>query len=54
MLDITVGEYFLPKGENIGHKGIVPKIKAKDDPKTHRDEALPKALDVLSAKASAN
>jgi carboxyl-terminal processing protease len=54
VLDITVGEYFLPKGENIGHKGIVPKIKAKDDPKTARDEALPKALDVLSARARAN
>jgi carboxyl-terminal processing protease len=54
VLDMTVGEYFLPNGENLGHKGIVPKIKARDNPKTKRDEGLPTALDALSAKASAN
>ncbi|MDQ3435023.1 MAG: S41 family peptidase [Actinomycetota bacterium] len=53
VLDITVGEYFLPSGENIGKKGIVPSVKAKDDPETDRDEALPKALRTLAEKAAA-
>ena len=52
-LKLTVGEYFLPNGENIGHKGIVPTVKAKDDPKTKRDEALPIALRELAKKATA-
>lgn len=51
VLDITVGEYFLPKGENIGKKGIVPGVKAKDDPRTTRDEALPVALDAVPKRA---
>ena len=53
LLDLTVGEYFLPSGENIGKKGIVPTVKAKDDPKTERDEALPVALRELAKKAAA-
>jgi carboxyl-terminal processing protease len=48
VLDITVGEYFLPSGKNINKIGIKPSVKAPDDPKTARDEALPKALDALS------
>ena len=43
-LDLTVGSYFLPSGENISGKGIEPSVKAKDDPKTDRDEALPTAV----------
>ena len=50
ILDLTVGSYFLPKGENLAHKGIVPTAPARDVPKTARDEALPVALDVLYAK----
>ena len=46
-LDLTVGEYFLPDGENISDKGIEPETKAVDKPRTKRDEALPEALDVL-------
>nr|MBA3299700.1 S41 family peptidase [Thermoleophilaceae bacterium] len=34
LLDLTVGEYFLPGGENIGKKGVRPTVKATDDPKT--------------------
>jgi carboxyl-terminal processing protease len=51
-LDITVGEYFLPSGRNIGGggvakgKGISPDVKALDDPKTKPDEALDKAVGV--------
>jgi carboxyl-terminal processing protease len=43
-LDLTVGSYYLPSGENISGKGIPPEIKAKDEPKTKRDEALPVAV----------
>jgi carboxyl-terminal processing protease len=55
-LDITAGQYFTPKGRNLGGKGvqtgkgIVPDVKAKDDPKTRPDEALDKALAVADAK----
>jgi carboxyl-terminal processing protease len=50
-LDLTVGSYFLPDGENLAHKGIVPTVPARDLPKTKRDEAMPIALAVLAAKA---
>jgi carboxyl-terminal processing protease len=50
VLDLTVGSYYLPDGENLAHKGIVPTVPARDLPKTKRDEALPIALDVLAAK----
>jgi carboxyl-terminal processing protease len=50
VLDITVGEYFLPKGSNINGKGIKPSVKAVDDPETERDEALPKALETLAGQ----
>ena len=49
-LDITVGEYFLPSGRNLGGggvsrgSGIKPDVYAKDNPKTPRDEALQTAL----------
>ena len=51
LLDITVGQYFLPNGENIGDKGVKPTVKARDDVDTERDEALPVALDELAEKA---
>jgi carboxyl-terminal processing protease len=53
LLDLTVGEYFLPSGENIGKKGVRPTVKAVDNPKTNRDEALPVALRTLAEKAAA-
>jgi carboxyl-terminal processing protease len=43
-LDLTVGRYFLPSGENISNTGIRPEVEARDDPETERDEALPVAL----------
>lgn len=52
VLDITVGEYFLPKGENIQKKGVRPTVRAVDNPDTDRDEALPKALSTLGGLAS--
>jgi carboxyl-terminal processing protease len=56
-LDITVGEYFTPKGRNLGghgtkRGGIQPDVKAADDAKTPRDEALDVALETV-AKATA-
>jgi carboxyl-terminal processing protease len=55
-LDITVGQYFLPSGRNLGGPGtkqgagIEPDVPARDDPDTRRDEALDKALSVLAKK----
>jgi carboxyl-terminal processing protease len=55
-LDITAGQYFTPKGRNLGGKGvqtgkgIEPDVKAKDDPKTRPDEALDKAVAVADSK----
>ena len=49
-LDLTVGSYFLPSGENISKTGIKPEVKARDRPRTRRDEALPVALDALVEK----
>ena len=52
-LDITVGEYFLPSGRNIGGggvakgDGIAPDVKAVDNPKTKPDEALDEAVAVV-------
>ena len=50
-LDITVGEYFLPSGRNLGGggvsrgAGVKPDVRAVDDPDTPRsDEALVAAL----------
>ncbi len=54
-LDITVGEYFLPSGKNLGGggvkpgAGIQPDVRASDDPKTRRvDEALQESIAVLA------
>jgi carboxyl-terminal processing protease len=53
-LDITVGEYFLPSGRNLGGggvkrgAGITPDVRAPDDPKTHRDETLQAGLKALA------
>ncbi|MDX6691473.1 MAG: carboxyl-terminal processing protease [Solirubrobacteraceae bacterium] len=50
-LDITVGQYFLPSGRNLGGNPIKPDVPARDDPATpKRDEALDKALRVLARK----
>ena len=44
ILELTVGSYFLPKGANLANNGIPPQVKARDLPKTRRDEALPVAV----------
>jgi carboxyl-terminal processing protease len=50
VVELVVGSYYLPSGENISDKGIEPQIKARDKPRTKRDEALPVALDALADK----
>jgi carboxyl-terminal processing protease len=55
-LDITVGEYFTPKGRNLGpragKRGIEPDVKAVDKAATPKvDEALQAALKALGARA---
>jgi carboxyl-terminal processing protease len=54
-LDITAGQYFTPKGHNLGGKGtargggLTPDVRVADDPKTPKvDEQLDSALDTLS------
>lgn len=52
-LDITAGQYFTPSGRNLGGKGvhtgagIAPDVKASDNLKTPRDEALDRAVAVV-------
>jgi carboxyl-terminal processing protease len=46
-LDLTVANYYLPSGRMIRKNGLEPQVRAKDDPDTKRDEALPVALDTL-------
>ena len=54
-LDITAGQYFTPKGRNLGGKGvsrgagIAPDVRAEDDPRTARDEGLDAAAKALGA-----
>jgi carboxyl-terminal processing protease len=47
-LNLTVGGYYLPDGENLANNGIEPGVKARDKPRTTRDEALPTALKTLA------
>jgi len=58
-LDITAGQYFTPKGRNLGGRGtatgagLTPDVKAQDDPKTTGDdEALDKALQTVAAETA--
>jgi carboxyl-terminal processing protease len=51
-LDLTLGNYYTPKGENLGGKGIRPDVRAVDNPDTRRDEGLERALDVLAGEVS--
>ena len=46
-LDLTVGRYYLPNGEPLPKGGIRAQVKAVDNPRTAKDEALPVALNVL-------
>ncbi|MEA2348466.1 MAG: carboxyl-terminal processing protease [Thermoleophilaceae bacterium] len=47
-LNLTVGGFYLPDGENLANDGIKPDVDARDKPRTKQDEALPVALDALA------
>jgi carboxyl-terminal processing protease len=48
-LKLTVGEYFTPDGVNLAAAhGVHPDVEVSDNPRTPRDEALERALDVLA------
>jgi carboxyl-terminal processing protease len=55
-LDITVGQYFLPSGRNLGGpgtkpgQGLKPDVRVKDNPKTPDDEVLDRGLAVLAGE----
>ena len=49
-LKLTTAHYYLPDGETISTKGIKPQVRARDNPDTPRDEALPVALDTIAHK----
>jgi carboxyl-terminal processing protease len=49
-IDLTLGNYYTPKGHNLGGKGITPDVKARDVVHTRRDEALDRALADLAAE----
>jgi carboxyl-terminal processing protease len=55
-LDLTVGEYFLPSGRNLGAggvksgAGIQPDVKATDNTKTKVDEVVTEGVRELAAK----
>jgi carboxyl-terminal processing protease len=50
-LKLTVGEYFTPDGVNLARShGIHPDVRARDLPRTPQDEALDRALGVLSSE----
>jgi carboxyl-terminal processing protease len=55
-LDLTVGEYFLPSGRNLGAggvkrgRGITPDVTAPDQPKTKPDETLDAGLKALQGQ----
>jgi carboxyl-terminal processing protease len=51
-LILTVARYFTPNGESIDHVGVRPQLRAVDDPRTPRDEAIATALRVLAQPAS--
>jgi carboxyl-terminal processing protease len=51
-LDLIVGSYFTPRGENINGKGIAPDVRAKDLPNTKRDEALDRAFQTLARRVN--
>jgi carboxyl-terminal processing protease len=52
VLDLTVGRFFLPNGENLAGHPIQPQVKAQDNPRTTPDEGLDTALQTLLSKGA--
>ncbi len=51
-LELTVARYYTPLGEDISSRGVVPQIRAVNDPRTRTDEALTAALRALARPKS--
>jgi carboxyl-terminal processing protease len=51
-LIVTVARYYTPEGREIAHVGVLPQLRAVDDPRTSGDEALAAALNALARPAS--
>jgi carboxyl-terminal processing protease len=51
-LDLTLGNYYTPKGRNLAGKGVPPDVRSVDNPRTKRDEALARALQVLAGETA--
>jgi carboxyl-terminal processing protease len=51
-LELTVAHYSTPAGDDLSGVGLVPQIRAVDDPRTRTDEALATALHVLATPTS--
>ena len=49
-LDLTIGQYLTADGSSLADKGFKPDVRAEDDPKTERDEALDRAFEVLAGE----
>jgi carboxyl-terminal processing protease len=49
-LELVVGRWFLPHGQNVTGTGIQPQVSAQDDEKTAKDEALDTALSTVRTK----
>jgi carboxyl-terminal processing protease len=49
-LDLVVGNYYTPEGNNLNGKGVKPDIRAADNPDTRPDEALRRALGVAAGR----
>jgi carboxyl-terminal processing protease len=49
-MKLTIGEYFTPDGVNLAGKGIHPDVYVRDDPRTKRDGARERGLEVLAAE----
>jgi carboxyl-terminal processing protease len=51
-LDLIVGSYYTPNGQDLNRKGIVPDVRAADNPATRRDDALDRALATLAGRVN--
>jgi len=49
-LDLTIGQYLTADGTSLAERGFKPEVRAEDDRKTERDEALDRALEVLAGE----
>jgi carboxyl-terminal processing protease len=51
-IDLTLGNYYTPKGHNLTGRGVSPDVRAKDNPSTRPDEARARALSVLAGEVA--